>query len=343
MINKNKEFNKIKPYTYFIIRKIDGKKYHGVRWGNKYSPEQDLGKKYFTSSKYISDDFKSKPNNYIYKFKWTFNSVKDAINYETLINKKIYKKVDWINKNAFPAIFNEIPTMLGKKRSDEFRKKVAEWNKIYKTGSKHSEISKNKIRKSLLGKKHTELSKDKMSKNRKGKHAGIDHYNFGKKLPINHPFIISLKNKKGVPLKDETKNKISLSNKGKVRSEIFKNRLSILNSGKNNPMFGKKQSIETRKKISEKAKLRFQKIDKSKISGKNHHLHGKKMSKEQKLKISKSLKGKNNPMFGKKHSMDTIEKMRKIKVGKRLSPETINKLIGRVPWNKGLKIGVING
>ena len=55
------------------------------------------------------------------------------------------------------------------------------------------------------------------------------------------------------------------------------------------------------------------------------------------------MKGKNNPMFGKKHSLETIEKMRKIKVGKKLSPETINKLIGRVPWNKGLKIGAING
>jgi len=49
---KTKEFNKIKPYTYFIIRKSDNMKYHGVRYGNiklGLSPKEDFGKRYFGS------------------------------------------------------------------------------------------------------------------------------------------------------------------------------------------------------------------------------------------------------------------------------------------------------
>ena len=50
---KTKQFNKVKPYTYLIIRKSDNMKYHGVRYGNiklGLSPKEDFGKKYFGSS-----------------------------------------------------------------------------------------------------------------------------------------------------------------------------------------------------------------------------------------------------------------------------------------------------
>ena len=57
---KTKEFNKIKPYTYLVIRLSDNKKYHGVRWGNKMPPIKDLGVVYFTSSKEIRNEFKFK-------------------------------------------------------------------------------------------------------------------------------------------------------------------------------------------------------------------------------------------------------------------------------------------
>ena len=39
---KSKEFNKVKPYTYFIKRKSDNMKYHGVRWANKVAPLSDF-------------------------------------------------------------------------------------------------------------------------------------------------------------------------------------------------------------------------------------------------------------------------------------------------------------
>ena len=55
-----KEFNKIKPYVYWIKNNITGIKYFGVRWGNinkNRIPIQDLGKKYFTSGT-LRKDFK---------------------------------------------------------------------------------------------------------------------------------------------------------------------------------------------------------------------------------------------------------------------------------------------
>ena len=52
---KSKEFNKVKPYTYFIKRKSDNMKYHGVRWANKIAPINDFANIYFGSSKSNKD------------------------------------------------------------------------------------------------------------------------------------------------------------------------------------------------------------------------------------------------------------------------------------------------
>lgn len=56
---------------------------------------------------------------------------------------------------------------------------------------------------------------------------------------------------------DESKNKISKSNKGKhfywigrKMSDITKKKMSLINSGINNPMFGKHHSLNTKLKIS---------------------------------------------------------------------------------------------
>ena len=102
---KTNEFKKVKPYTYYILRKSDGVKYHGVRYRNKVSPINDFGIKYFGSSKSnICSQFKKNPKNFTFRLGWTFDTEKEAIQYETKVNKKIYKKEDWANKAAFPAI-----------------------------------------------------------------------------------------------------------------------------------------------------------------------------------------------------------------------------------------------
>jgi hypothetical protein len=71
-------------------------------------------------------------------------------------------------------------------------------------------------------------------------------------------------------------------------------------------------------------------------------------SNEHKKKISESLKGKNNPMYGKKHSEETKKKISEAKKGKespnkgKKLPEKVKKkmsesLKGRKAWNKGKK------
>ena len=117
------------------------------------------------------------------------------------------------------------------------------------------------------------------------------------------------KGKKGVQIpSEETKRKMSEGHKGK-------------GLGKDNPMFGKKWTEEQKKKMSDR------------IKGKNHPNYGKhpfsektlrkmseshkgfKPSEETKRKHSERMKGKvsgkDNPMFGKKHTLETRKIIRK--------------------------------
>lgn len=68
---------------------------------------------------------------------------------------------------------------------------------------------------------------------------------------------------------------------------------------------------------------------------------GFKMSDEHKNKIGNANRGKSTPKrnywLGKKRSPGTIEKMRIKKTGVKHKPDTISRMIGRVPWNKGKK------
>ena len=68
-------------------------------------------------------------------------------------------------------------------------------------------------------------------------------------------------------------------------------------SGKNNPMFGKKHTEETKEKMS-------------KVKS------GKQLSEETKEKISKAKSGENNPMFGEHHTEETKQKISKNRKGK---------------------------
>lgn len=87
----------------------------------------------------------------------------------------------------------------------------------------------------------------------------------------------------------------------------YRAKRSELSRGKNNPMYGKKHSEETRKKISEAHK-------------------GRKLSEEQKAKLSEIEKGEGNPMYGKRHSEETKAKMREKRKGTTHSKETKIKL-----------------
>lgn len=125
-----------------------------------------------------------------------------------------------------------------------------------RTGMKRTEETKNKIRQSHIGMKHAEESKLKMGC------RGEDHPRWGKQCS------------------EETKRKISASNKGKIISEECRKKISqtLLSKHYLHPMLGKKHSEESRLKMS-----------------KSH--------------IEKQI-GENNPFYGKKHSEETKAKMR---------------------------------
>ena len=85
-------------------------------------------------------------------------------------------------------------------------------------------------------------------------------------------------------------------------------------SGKNNPMYNKKHTEETRRKISKKMK------------GKPPWNKGKPLSEETKRKISEKMKGENHPNWGKKRSEETKKKISKGNKGKKRSEENKKKL-----------------
>lgn len=95
------------------------------------------------------------------------------------------------------------------------------------------------------------------------------------------------------------------------------------NKGKDNPFYGKKHSIETRKRIS------------LAISGKNNPMFGKKRPQYVKDAVSKAHKNKQSPFKGKAHTEETKKmiseknKGNKYHLGKKHTTET-KKLISKI-------------
>lgn len=119
--------------------------------------------------------------------------------------------------------------------------------------SKNSTEHKAKLIESRLGTKHTTEAKEKMrlSREKLGKEKLKEIAAMGGKIG-------GLKHK-GKILSEKTKAKISLSLTGRSLSEDTKRKLSATNKGENNPRYGKKHSLESRKKMSDAKKLKSKK------------------------------------------------------------------------------------
>jgi len=145
------------------------------------------------------------------------------------------------------------------------------------------------------GYKLSKETRRKMSKN----HVGMKGKTHTEEAKRN--MSIAQKKRKHEPHTEETKRKISKANKGKIRTRKMKLKMSENHadqSGKNNPMYGKKLSKETKLKLSKAS------------SGKNNGMFGRKQSKKTKRKISQRLTGNKN-FLGKTHSEETKRKMSK--------------------------------
>jgi hypothetical protein len=161
----------------------------------------------------------------------------------------------------------------------------------------------------FFGKHHTKESRRKMSE-----------YHKGKKLSYEHRRNLSKAQKKRWENPEQLKKlKILFSGKnnpmyGRKHSDETKKKISeILETkmkGSGNGMYGKQHSTEALKKMSEKRK-EWYKNNPDALRGKNHYLYGKKRTLEWKKNMSEKMSGKNAPFYGKHHSRESKEKLSK--------------------------------
>jgi hypothetical protein len=231
-----RDFNFIKPYCYYLKRISDGKQYFGVRWKNitkyKRTPVDDFGKYYFSSHAEFKNQFKNNKKNFVARLVRTFDTIEEARQYEFNFNKRIIKRNNWINIQAFPQIIHNSVTInkirkfhLNKKLSEESKLKV----RLARLGTTATTQTKKKMSDSQLGKnnhffgkKHNQISKNKM----KGRVVSeeirrrISEKLKGRKLSLETIKKI-IKNKKSYKHSEETKKKISMS----LKNKIFKEKL----------------------------------------------------------------------------------------------------------------------
>lgn len=119
--------------------------------------------------------------------------------------------------------------------------------------------------------------------------------------------------------------------------QIEENKKLFSNSrqGVNNPMFGRKQTDETKKKISEKNKGR--KLTKEQSKKHSERLKGRVLTESWKQKISNSMTGKPHPHKSQNYTKEGLEKMRNLlrqRTGDKHpnSKKVINTITGEI-WN----------
>ena len=158
---------------------------------------------YICSSVWMKSEYEKRPKDFIRQIIAKGNW-KDCIIFEKKINQQLIKDTNTTyNRHAYPAIINDIHPMLGKKHSEETKKKFI--------GRVHSPEVLNQISLKLKGRisprKDVSLSeetKTKISEKMKGR----------------------ISPRKGVSLSELTKEKLSKAHMGKIVSEETRKKLS---------------------------------------------------------------------------------------------------------------------
>jgi len=129
--------------------------------------------------------------------------------------------------------------------------------------------------------------------------------------------------KENLIVTDETRRKVSEAGKGRIVSDITKDKLRKIHKGKpkseeHKRNLGGTKSVEHKKKLSESHTGKvLSEYHKRKISEGNQI-----QSEERRQRHKEGNTGENNGMFGKRHSLETKLKMSKDRKGS-------------IPWNKG--------
>ena len=179
----------MKAYTYLITHKPTGQRYYGFRSANTVAPEEDLWKRYFTSSKRVQQLVEETgADSFDVEVRKTFDTQEQATHWETKVLRRmrVLESDQWLNQNIAGYI---VPT-------EESRKKISEANK---------------------GRVQSEEHRLKRSLTQKGK----PKVNSKNKTPEYRALMSQLKSgegngRYGNPVSEETRRKIGEANRGKT-------------------------------------------------------------------------------------------------------------------------------
>jgi hypothetical protein len=276
--------NAIYHYVYRITNIILNKHYYGKRSSN-IIPKLDLGIRYFSSS-YDKDfiiDQKANPQNYKYKVIYIFDEIIKAL----LLEIKLHNKFNvGVNNNFYNKVKQTTTGFdsTGITMSEERRQQLI----ISKTNLTPSEETRKKISDTLKA-KNIKLTPEHKQK--------LIIANTGNT------------NRLGKTISEESKQKVSIANKGKVLTPEHKQKISIANTGKTRTeeTLQKMSIVNTGKVVSN--------VTKQKISA---SMKGREFSDESKQKMSNSKKGS-------KHTPEAKQKMSDNKKGSKHTPEAKKK------------------
>jgi hypothetical protein len=265
------------PYVYTIGWIKLNKYYIGVKHAKGCHPNKLFNGEYngyYTSSKVVNEFMINGMPDYIEIEEYP-NDPEGAIEreYELLLEVNAASNGVYLNKTS------------GRLKSIVWDEDMRLQQSIRTTGRLHTDNTKLKMSKARRGKKKTEEHKKNISKSSacKGKFGKL-HPAFNRTVTEETKILISKKIKLYYLNNPQEKENISKRTKGKNNGMYGK-------VGKLHPGYGKKRTIESRKKMS------IAQI-------------GKKLSEETKQKLREINRGAGNGFYGKKHTEETKQKLR---------------------------------
>lgn len=256
--------HKVLPYVYKLTHKETGEFYIGYRAANKVYSSNDLGCKYFSSSKKVkSIGFE----NFNIEIVAEFFAWEDAYDFEQGLIKEHFKDPLCLNRNYNINNISSFNT-LGKRLSNLQKEHLSKIN----SGKKHSIETKNKI--SNLSKDRVYIKNESLNICKFIKRSELNRFDqnegweLGRLSKINKNIA---KGNTGKQASEETRHRMSLARRNVIVTPETKNKLSMLNKGKNNPMYGRDGESNPRRIFSDEEELKMYVVYKAGLSKSKIH------------------------------------------------------------------------